>query len=435
MKTKLPALLLAALILTACASRDANRPAPTQPSADTPTQPVATAPQASQGLETEPQSAVTLPQVAQGSISDAPGTVSFYVGDSAVYCGQKVADLLALPVIVEGDISEVVQPGDYSCGIRLRMADENQKFEDNIYFIAVNPDTQPRELKDCLVYSLTFNCETGLRFGFGGESFVTGQTTEGELTAAWGAPAHRYEGKDFQQLVYFRPFSFLQVVVRQHGVDQVTAYHSAYLYPDLAGQNPPGDYLGSDAMLLLSRHMDIAPYLGGGKGQKRELPLEMTIAGETIHLGDSFRKLPEPWYSVYEKTRIEVMASRYVTIQRPRQEGFIFLNRSGDVTQSMSAMSIKGILAFNPNYTSWYYDYTGLRGFDYQGVTHESTIEQLVEKLGLPYEIVPANGPNCCFAWLHYEAQNKDTLRFKVDPASNQIIEVRLEDYVAGTYQ
>lgn len=384
-------------------------------------------------LETTPEA--TLPQVRQGTIADAPGTVSFYLGDQPFYCGQSVSALLSAQVIVEGDVEQLLAPGHYSQGIRLRLPDSQGKYEDNIYFVAVNPGDEPLPLKQCLIYSLTFNCEAGHRFALGEGDFTTGQTTEAQVLAAWGAPTLRHEGKNFVQLVYYRPFSSVQLVIREDGVNQVIAYHSAYLYPQEAEQTPPGDYLTSDALLLLSRHMDITPYLSGGKGEKRELELSIQIAGETIRMGVKCSALPEPWRSEYQNLWCELKAARYVYTRRPGMEGFLLANRTGEKVDSFYRTTVKGVYVFNPDYRNWYYDYSQLREFSYMGVTNKSTIEDVIGLLGSPYEVVASSGPGCCFAWLHYEAENQDTLRIKVDPVTNQIIEMRLEDYTYGLYR
>ncbi len=430
MKKRVICIILAALLLTGCSA------SPEKPS-NVSTTPAATTPvQTTQAVQTDPAPEQLI------SIENAPGKVYFRIGDKDFTCGQPVADILKTTTHIHGDMDAMVEPLGYSEDIRLRLADEKGDYTKTLYFSAVNPSQEPKPVKDCLIYSLTINCEAGHTFGLGDTSFVTGQTTDAQIIAVWGEPASLTEshwegqedGENFRDLVYYRPFSYLQIITRGGVVDQVRAYHGAELHPALSQQEAPGKPWESDALLLLSQHMDITPYLNGGKGGKTPLEMSVIVDGKQIEMGVLTCDLPEPWRDIYDGMACIVKPGRCIYCQRPDREGFVFGNVSGKLMVNFCYAQIKGIRAYNPRYTNRGAEQSAYLGFTYAGFDHDASIEDVVKAIGAPYEIIPESGAGFCFVWLHYEAENGDTLRLKVDPESNQLIELRLEENSRFSY-
>ncbi len=423
--------MLAALLLTGCAVQTQQPPVATTQPLSSPTA-AATTTALPAPNQPEPE---TL-EITQGTIDQTPGMVSFYLGDKPVYCGQSVQTLLKPPLHIHGDVDALVEPLCYSDEVRLRYPDGNGGYDNTLYLVAVNPTQEPLAVKDCLIYSLAINCEAGHSFGLGKNRFVTGQTTAQQILDAWGQPTTQTlskaegqaDGENYWDMVYYQPLSYLQVIVRYGVVEQVRACHSAYLYPELAAQAPLGTPGESDALLHLSRHMDITPYLNGGKGGKTPLEMTLTIDGKEIQMGVLTCELPQPWRDLYQNAACIMKTRRCIYSQFPNKEGFIFGNPNGELMERFMFAQIKGVHAFNPNYTSWGLEQGEYLGFTYSGFDHNATIEDVINSLGQPYEIVPESGSGWCFVWLHFESETGDTLRLKVDPQSNQLIELRLEE-------
>lgn len=422
---------LAALVLAGCSTSPKN----TTVADTTPAQTIPP-PQTTEPVQTDPSPEQLI------SVENAPGMVYFRIGDKDFACGQPVKDILKTTSHIHGDVDALVEPLGYSQDIRLRLADENGDYTKTLYFSAVNPTQEPLPAKECLIYSLAVNCEAGHTFGLGDASFVTGQTTDAEIMAAWGEPANltvshwegQEDGENFRDLVYYRPFSYLQIITRGGVVDQVRACHNAQLYPALSQQEAPGKPWESDALLLLSQHMDITPYLDGGKGGKTPLEMAIEVDGKQIKMGVLTCDLPEPWRDLYDGMACIVKAGRCIYCQKPNWEGFVFGNASGKLMVNFCYAQIKGIRTYNALYTNRGTDQSAYRSFTYAGFDNSAAIEDVVKALGLPYEVLAESGPGWCFVWLHYEAENGDTLRLKVDPASNQIMELRLEQNSRFSY-
>ena len=83
----------------------------------------------------------------------------------------------------------------------------------------------------------------------------------------------------------------------------------------------------------------------------------------------------------------------------------------------------------NYHYTNWGFDNSAFHSFNCQGVTENSTIDDVLEMLGQPRELICSSGERTCFAWMHYETEEGDTLRIRVDPMRNQVIEVHMSKY------
>ena len=110
----------------------------------------------------------------------------------------------------------------------------------------------------------------------------------------------------------------------------------------------------------------------------------------------------------------------------------MFYNATMLHLEAFAEAQIKGVHVFNPGYHDWRYDHSQFHSFTYCGITQDSTIDDVLAILGMPYDLAPASGTQWCFVWLHYQSASGDTLHIKADPATNQLIELRLEMYVSG---
>ncbi len=423
-------LLAVTLLCGGCSAPIAQEPGaattvPTPTPGPTPTTAITPDPEPTQTFP-----AVTLPAVEQGTIQSAPGTVTFHMGDFQIWCGCPVASLLEQDVRVDGDVEALVPAMGYSEDVRLNFPDDQGKYENYLFFVAVNPTQDPLPVKDCLVYSLAVTFQPGLGFSLGEGQFLTGASTREEILAAWGTPTVDTQSLDYTELVYYRPFSMLQVILYQGVTVQVRAYHSAWLYPELT-QAAYGDYTSGDAWAHLSRFMDVSGYAAGEKGPMTDLPLTIQVDGKDIALGYGTAKLPQPWRGLYQYTRTRLDYRRYVYVQLAGREGFTFANVAHESRiQFLYSTIIKGFHGFNPDYTCWGESIPTAYGFSYNGFDHTQSIAQVLAAMGAPREVICESGVSWCFVWLHYESKNGDTLRIKADPISGQLIELRLEQFI-----
>ena len=96
---------------------------------------------------------------------------------------------------------------------------------------------------------------------------------------------------------------------------------------------------------------------------------------------------------------------------------------------------IKGVFTENRNYTNWGWDKSDFHEFQYENLTQDSTIEEILEQYGMPKDMQCTSTARNCFAWLFYEDQAGNQLNICVDPIVNQIVELRISKYYEGEIQ
>ena len=113
-------------------------------------------------------------------------------------------------------------------------------------------------------------------------------------------------------------------------------------------------------------------------------------------------------------------------------EQFYFMNLNGQKKDMSNTLTVKGVFTQNCNYSNWGRDNRDFLEFQYENLTQDSTIEDILEQYGAPMELHCSSSAKICFAWMHYEDQAGNTLRICVDPMLNQLIELRVSKYYEG---
>lgn len=463
---KIAVLLLALSLMSGCAKTETapETQAPTAaPETTAAAQPAQTLPEETEA-PTEP--APTYPEPVMPETDAATGTLNFYINGQTVHAGGKVSDLMDAGVVTYDDLSKPVNPGEMSELIQVRVELENvaERDEPFLFFVAMNPMEEPLPVSECLIYSLTVNCDGGISFGSGKEKtpFVTGNTTRDVIEAAYGAPTEINSQSDiYAETVYYQPFNCVSFTYRNGVVRQVFAYYSANLYGDLA-QNAPkevmSDYYGADAFILMSRYMDVTEYLPGHslelKAKEEEdlskqrtkdklpkagevgvtdtRPDVITLGGYDIRLGCRTSELPAIWWQNFDGLMVPIERNFYMRVGRNAMEEFYIINDKGqnDGDYPLNNTGVKGVITENCHYTNWGTDNSGFYEFGYDGLTQDATIPEILEKYGQPSRLFCTSSARFCFAWLHYDAVDGNQIRFKVDPMTNQLVEIRVSKYI-----
>lgn len=458
-------LLVMSLLLSGCAAAAAETTAPTgQPTA------AATEPAAeTQPAETEPA------EEAEPSFMDnlhyqpvlsdtvlpeddaATGTLCFYLNDKAIHAGAPVSDLIEVGFHTYADLTTVVQPWHMSETVRVLVdiPDKEEDDEPYLFFVAMNASDESRMISECLIYSLTVNSEKGIRFGSGNESqpFVSGETKREEIVAAYGEPDESVSNNsNYEEIFYYEPFNSVSFSFQGGVVRQINAYYSANVYGVLA-ENVEFDQdvsaMEKDAYILMSQYLDVTGYLKAEKTEATDTASEsgedkantdktgilprlntyFDINGSRIHMGSLVSKLPSPFVENLNNLTMPVQRHYYVRTGRNEPEEFFLINDKGQYDMKSNYLSIKGVITENRNYCNWGIDNSAFHEFDCQGVTQDSTIDDVLALLGKPRELICSSGERVCFAWMHYETEEGDYLRIRVDPMLNQVIEVHMSKY------
>jgi hypothetical protein len=90
---------------------------------------------------------------------------------------------------------------------------------------------------------------------------------------------------------------------------------------------------------------------------------------------------------------------------------------------------LNGVVTRNMNYQNWGKDYSDYHEFQYENLTQDSTIEDVLEQYGMPKKLHCTSYARGCFAWLFYEDAAGNMLEICVDPVLNQITEVQMVKY------
>lgn len=399
-------------------------------------------------------------QVAETALpqkEEATGTLMFYLGGKAVHAGGPVSSLLELDIFTYRDMTVLVQPWHMTDVIKLqvKLPDTEEANWPNVFFVAMNASDTPCPISECLIYSITINCESGIEFGSGVEKehFVTGQSTREELVAAYGEPdASVSDYSLYEEIFYYQPFNGVSFAFRRDVVRQISAYYSANVYGSLEDTldfDIEAGPMEKDALILMSQYLDVTPYLSKDQdesGNEAEETAETNDSKDTtgilskfddcfvldtqrIEFGAKIEDLPEPFRGDLNGLLMPVNRNYYIRVGRNNPEEFFVINSEGQRNSMSNTLCIKGVITESNLYCNWGVDNSGFHSFSCQGITQESSIDDVLSRFGAPKELVCSSGERTCFAWMHYESENGDTLRIRVDPIVNQVVEVQMSKY------
>ena len=211
----------------------------------------------------------------------------------------------------------------------------------------------------------------------------------------------------------------------------------------------------------MNQYMDVMPYIAANEAaaayiaeveEKQEIPEEaqgnynevnnagvvekltesITLNGEEMTLGILCTEMPELFGSQFWDQLMPVHELRYVRAGRNNPEEFYFINLNAKNSETANTLNVKGVMTRNKNYANWGKDNSAFHEFQYENLTQDSTIEDILEQYGAPMELHCTSYARDCFAWMHYEDQAGNTLRICVDPMLNQLIELRVSKYYEG---
>lgn len=394
---------------------------------------------AAEPTEPELQSQVVFPDK-----DEATGALLFYFGEYKIHAGAPMSDVLAMGIYTDQDLSAIVQPGRTSEVITVRVDLEDQEQDDDplIFIVAINASEEPRMVSQCMIYSITVNTESGIRFGSGNETepFVTGTTTKDEIVAAYGEPGFSRSGDSkYVEIAYYQPFNSAYFTFKNGVVRQIVTTYSAYLYGETADDfkyDLSSTYFGADCAILMNQYLDVVPYLDGTVEAEKLTALEESIvmADQTITFGMEAAQMPSPFGEHFVDLPFPLNAKYYVRTGRGNEEEFYLINWSSSGCSTADRLQVKGVITENRNYCSWGIDNSAFHEFQYMGLTGDSNIEQILEVFGMPKEIQFNSNGRLCDAWLFYEDVNGNTLNIRVDPMLNQLVELRVVKHYSGEH-
>lgn len=443
-KRALLLLLVISMLLSGCAfgSKAEETAAPTETPTEAPTEVPTEAP-------TEPPKPekFRLMQTVFPEKDAATGTLKFYFNGKEVYAGGPVSLLLDIGVTAIDDLNQTVNPWHMTGVIHVRVKQEDGS-NPHLFFVAMNASSQPQKITDCMIYSITINTEKGIRFGSGKEKtpFVTGETTLEEITSAYGEPTYNESNHDdYREIAYYTPFSCAYFSFHKDVLRQVTTYYSANVLLDRA-ENFTYDlgarYFGNDAYILMNQYLDVKPYLPGAEeevtdGTVEALTEKITMGGQEVVLGVRVDEMPSPFSDQFVNQLMYVNKKYYVRAGRNLGEEFYFINLNGQTNNKKkepiaNALIVKGVLTENKNYANWGKNNGKFFEFQYENLTQDSTIEDVLEQYGKPYAIHCTSYARYCYVWMYYKDQAGNTLEICVDPMLDQLIELRIVKYYEG---
>lgn len=438
-------LLVIALMLSACAAVEPQETAAPTEVMQVPETAPTEAPTEAATEPAEPE-LFTLTDTVFPTTDAATGTLKIYIKDQEVYAGGPVSNLLDAGVTSYHDLHQILQPWHISELIRVRVEMDDVKEKDLpfVFFLAVNTSNEPKELADCLIYSLTVNTDKGIRFGSGNEDipFVTGETTLEELTAAYGEPDYNQSrNKTYREIAYYEPFNCAYFSFKSNKVRQIFTYYSANFlggFADGFGHEFTDSYFGNDCYILMNRYLDVMPYLNPeentdqNRGIVEALAENINLGGEEMVFGTRCQDMPELFGAPFWDQLMLVHDMRYVRAGRTNPEEFFFLNFDGQKKYMANNLILKGVVTRNRNYVNWGKKYADFHEFQYENLTQDSTINDILEQYGQPKDIHCTSYARGCFAWLFYEDQAGNKLEISVDPILNQIVEIQVTKYYEG---
>lgn len=387
---------------------------------------------------------------------EATGTLMFYFNGQSVHAGGPVSQLLEMDHFTYRDMTALVQPWHMTDVIKLqvKLPDTQEADWPNVFFVAMNASDTPCPISECLIYSITINCESGIEFGSGVEKehFVTGQSTRDELTAAYGEPDASVSNYSlYEEIFYYQPFNCVSFSFRKDVVRQINAYYSANVYGALESTldfDIEAGPMEKDALILMSQYLDVTPYLSKEQDESDTDSSEedddaqkdttgilskfddgFLLDSQRIEFGSKIEDLPEPFREDLNELLMPVNRNYYIRTGRNDPEEFFVINSEGQRDSMSNNLRIKGIITESNLYCNWGVDNSEFHDFNCLGITQASTIDDVIDLFGAPRELICSSGERTCFAWMHYETEDGDTLRIRVDPMHNQVVEVQMSKY------
>lgn len=448
LKRVLLVMLAVSLLMSGCAfiSKPEETVAPTAAPTAAPTDPTEEPTQAPTEAPTEPTEPekFTLSETVFPEANIATGTLKFYIEGQEIYAGAPVSALLSANITTYENLDEVLQPWHMSNvkRVRVEVADTKEADKPFVFFLAMNASGEPKKISDCLIYSVTINTDSGVKFGSGKEDapFVTGETTKDELLAAYGTPDYEMvRDANYGEIAYYEPFNCAYFSFEKGKVRQVTTYYSANVFGDLAENfdyDFTNSYFGNDCYILMSQYMDVMPYLSGAQvetGILDAVTTKITMGGNELELGTRVEDMPSPFKETFEDQLIYIHKKYFTKVGSSKLgEQFYFYNRDGQKKESPKTLIVKGVFTGNKDYVNWERGNDKYLAFQYDSVTNESTIEDILAQYGMPYDLHCSSNARSCFAWLLYKDAEGNELKICVDPILNQLMELRFSKKYEG---
>lgn len=424
-------LLAFCLLLAGCGAEPAPETVPET------TAPVETAAPTEMPTEPPTEPVEVLPVAELPDEDSATGTLCFYFGDKTVYAGGQVADILDIGIQTDADLEQLIQPGQMSEVVRVRIEDQAVAEEDRpfLFFVAFNPTEEPRKLAECGIYSLTVNTDKGIAFGSGQEEehFYTGETTLDEMIAAYGEPDYQESRKrQYREIAYYEPFNCAYFSFKNGKVRQIFTYYNANYYGEQAEafDHELTGYFGNDCYILMDQYLDMGPYLTEREetASLKSFAESVRLGDQTIELGKTVEEMPSPFRDAMVDLTVPLSSNAYITMGRDNPEEFWVINK-GRKSSLSDGLVVKGVITKNRGYTNWGTDNSLFHTFEYDGLTQDATIEDILEKYGAPDGLDCTSNARKCFAWMEYEDENGNYVHFCVDPMTDQIVEIHINKY------
>lgn len=465
-RTRIVFLLLVLCMLLSACGQPAAPAEESQTATAAPTEvteaPVVTEPEPTEAPQAAAGKAYELKETVLPTGNEATGTLKFYFNDKAIYAGAPVSAIIDLGVHTYMDLSKVLQPWHMSENIRVRvdLPDTEEKDEPLVFFFAINASSEPKPVSECMIYSITINCEKGVSFGSGNESepFVTYTTKLDEILEVYGEPTHTYTYGTYDEITYYKPFNSVTFSFKGDVVRQVTTFYGENIFGaqvEAFDHELTMDHNEQDCAMLMAQYLDVTAYLPEKeeeaeateptKATEATEPEEeteeskvgilasidefITVDGKKIEFGVKTAEMPAPWNECFQDISLPITRNYYVQSGRNTGEEFYLINSEGMSNNMGQHAVVKGIITHNRNYVNWGFEYDDCFEFEFMDLTQDTTLEEVLELFGNPMEIKFESGARACFAWLHYAAENGNTLRIRVDPVLNQVIEVRVSKY------
>lgn len=365
------------------------------------------------------------------------GALTFRVENVKLQVGGPVSDFIGDGVELGADPSALLEPGQISgnISIRIKMDGVSLDKEPILFFHAVNDSAEQRMISQCRIYSVIINTQSGIQFGCEDydATFISGLSTIDEIKHVYGEPDYyRANGEKYEEMAYYAPFDSVYFSFQNGTVRQIMAIYAPQKTSDTKELEKNG-YFGYDALLTMGKYLDVSAYLPSDavvdRGTSVDLEECITVGDVKLKLGSAFTDLPEMFSQPYEGAPLDLASNHYILTGKGNAEELFLLNDSKRAINSFRYCTLIGVVTHNAEYTNWGSDYADHNPFQYQGIDHHSTIEDIISNFGLPQELHATSSAHACFVWMHYRDQKGNELRIRVDPMLDAIVELRVMKY------